>query len=260
MRLTAARCGHINVDVGLLEGGGLRHETRRVPSMCFVLEHPEGVVVWDTSMHPAVCTDPVGYWGPLAKRVIVPEYTAEETLPSRLALLGIAPSTVRFVLNSHLHNDHCGMNRFFPDATVLVRRREYQHATAGMDDPVSGYVRNDFHGDNQRVELFDYDERFDLFGDGAIVLLSTIGHTPGHQSLVVTFESGRSFVLTGDALYTRGQLEARQPPGLTFDRHEAERSAELICGLGDHGTQVLIAHEPSMWTHVTTVAALCSER
>jgi len=259
MRLSAARCGHVNVDVGLLEGGGIRRELRRVPSMCFVVEHPEGIVLWDTSMHPAVCTDPIGYWGPLAKRVIVPEYTPDETPPERLALLRIAPTDVRFVVNSHLHNDHCGMNRFFPDATVLVRRREYEHATTCMDDPYTGYVRHDFHGDNQHLELFDYEDRFDLFGDGALLLISTIGHTPGHQSLLVTFPSGQSFALTGDALYTRTQLETRQPPGLTFDRHEAEQSAERVCELGDRGATVLIAHEPSMWTNVETVATIREE-
>ena len=120
MRFFAARCGDINVDVGLLEGGGLRGESRRVPSMCFVVEHAEGAVVWDTSMHPAVCADPVGYWGPLAEQISVPEYRPDQTLPRRLDLLGIAPEAVRFILNSHLHNDHCGMNRFFPEATVRI--------------------------------------------------------------------------------------------------------------------------------------------
>ena len=259
MRLCAARCGDIDVDVGLLEGGGLRGELRRVPSMCFVVDHPEGIVVWDTSMHPAVCTDQIGYWGPLAERITIPDYHPDQTLPRRLALLGIEPPAVRFVLNSHLHNDHCGMNRFFPDATVLVRRTEYEHAVARMGDPFSGFVRNDFYGDGQHLELFDYEDRFDLFGDGRIQLLSTVGHTPGHQSLLVTFPSGRSFALTGDAVYTAHQLAEGRPPGLTVDAGEAARSAARLAELAGQGTRVMIHHEPSLWTDLTTAGVLREE-
>jgi glyoxylase-like metal-dependent hydrolase (beta-lactamase superfamily II) len=260
MRLLAARCGDIHVDVGLLEGGGLTGASRRVPSMCFVLDHPEGLAIWDTSMHPAVCTDPVGHWGPLAERVIVPEYHPYETLPARLELLGIPTRAVRFILNSHLHNDHCGMNRFFPEATVLVRRCEYEHAVGRMDDPFSGYVRADFYGDGQRLELFDYEDELDLFGDGRVRLLSTIGHTPGHQSLSVTFPSGRCFVLSGDAFYTSRQLEARRPAGLTADLREAERSACRLADLGSRGATVLVQHEPALWAGVATVAPVWEER
>ena len=179
---------------------------------------------------------------------------------ARLTLLGIPPTTVRFVINSHLHNDHCGTNRFFPDATVLVRRREYAYAVEHMDDPYSGFVRNDFYGGDQHLELFDYEDRFDLFGDGSLQLISTAGHTPGHQSLLVTFASGRSFALTGDAVYTSEQLATRRPPGLTFDAREAERSAGLLADLAAGGTRVLIHHEPSLWTAVTTAAPLWEER
>jgi glyoxylase-like metal-dependent hydrolase (beta-lactamase superfamily II) len=228
--------------------------------MCFVVDHPDGIVVWDTSMHPAVCTDPVAYWGALAERITIPEYHPDQTLPRRLEQLGIAPQGVRFVLNSHLHNDHCGMNRFFPDATVLVRRTEYEHAVGRMDEPFSGFVRNDFYGDGQHLELLDYDDRFDLFGDGSLQLLSTIGHTPGHQSLLVTFPSGRSFAMTGDAVYTSRQLEERRPPGLTVDAGEAERSAARLADLAARGTSVMIHHEPSLWTAVTSTASLWEER
>ena len=63
MKLLSARCGHIDVDIGFLEGGGINGNLRRVLSMCFIIEHPAGLVLWDASMHPCVCTDPTGYWG-----------------------------------------------------------------------------------------------------------------------------------------------------------------------------------------------------
>ena len=263
MKLLSACCGHIGVDTGLLEGGGIRGELRRVPSMCFVIEHPEGLVVWDTSMHPCVCNDPVGYWGKLATTVTVPDYEESETLLARLEQAGIEASRIRFIINSHLHNDHCGMNRFFPKATVLARRSEYEHATGLMDTGKHGYVRDDFFGDGQSLELIEYDDSFDVFGDGALVLISTVGHTPGHQSLQVTFPSGRRFVMTGDALYTAGQLAARNPPGLTFDKKEAQASADRLADLGEQHDVTFVLenlhHEPSLWETRPAVTLLWEE-
>ena len=259
MRLTAARCGTIKVDTGILDGGGLSGSLRAVPSMCFVIEHPYGTVVWDTSMNPAVCEDAVAYWGRLAENVTVPEYDVDEMLTARLALLCIDASSIRYVVNSHLHNDHCGMNRFFPSSTVLGRTREFEHAEASMTNPFSGYVQDDFHGDGQRVELFDYDDRYDLFGDGSLELVSTIGHTPGHQSLAVTFPSGRRIVLTGDAVYNTEQLATGQPPGFTWDRDAAVESSRLLGLLAADGAQVLVAHDPATWAGVADVAVLAAE-
>lgn len=259
MKLVAARCGHIDVDLGLLEGGGIQGNRRRVPSMCFIIHHPDGVVVWDTSMHPCVCADPVGYWGRAAEKITVPHFAPDETLLARLALAGLAPADVRYVVNSHLHNDHCGMNRFFPQATVLVRRAEYDHAVALMDTMKHGYVRNDFYGDGQKLELIDYDDSFDIFSDTRLRLISTIGHTPGHQSLHMTFPSGRQFVMTGDALYTSRQLATRRPPGLVFDAREALASANRLADLGERGATILIHHEPSLWAGPENLLTLWEE-
>jgi len=259
MRLSAAHCGDIDVDVRILEGPDEPGGMRLVPSMCFVIEHGDHIVVWDTSMHPHVCEDAVGYWGPVAELFSIPHFTAEDTLVARLALLSIEPGDVTHVVNSHLHNDHCGMNRFFPNATVLARQRELDHAVGVMDDPMSGYVRNDFCGDQQRLEVFDYDDRFDLLDDGRLQLLSTIGHTPGHQSLLVTFASGRAFALSGDAVYNQAQLEERRPPGLVVDAAMATSSVGLLADLADGGATVLIPHDPALWADAPPVATVWEE-
>ena len=47
---------------------------------------------------------------------------------SPLALLGLAPADIRYVVNSHFHFDHCGGNEFFPHSTFLVQRPEMEAA------------------------------------------------------------------------------------------------------------------------------------
>ena len=122
---------------------------------------------------------------------------------------------------------------------------------------MSGYVQNDFCGDRQRLEVFDYEDRFDLLGDGRLQLLSTIGHTPGHQSLLVTFDSGRSFALSGDAVYNQAQLDELRPPGLVVDAVAAAGSVGVLAGLADARHHCLIPHDPPSWADaaaaVTTI-------
>jgi N-acyl homoserine lactone hydrolase len=259
LRLLALRCGSIEIDAGVLDGGGLSGQSRTVPSMCFVVEHPAGRLVWDTSMHPAVCDDPVGYWGVVAESIAIPKMTVDETLPALLGVAGVGQGEVTFVANSHLHNDHCGANRLLPGATVLSRSSEYDQAVDAATNPYSGYVAGDFVGDGQRREAFDYSDSYDLFGDGSVRFLDTPGHTPGHQSLLVTFASGRSFVLSGDAVYNQGQLNAGSPPGLTVDRAAAVDSARRLQALAGSGARVLIHHDIAQWGLAAPVTLVHAE-
>jgi N-acyl homoserine lactone hydrolase len=50
--------------------------------------------------------------------------------------------------------------------------------------------------ERSKVVLLDGDH--DVFGDGTVMLISTPGHTPGHQSLMVKLKKTGTVVLTGD--------------------------------------------------------------
>jgi len=58
----------------------------------------------------------------------------------------------------------------------------------------------------------------DVFGDGSVTILSTPGHTPGHQSLLVRLPKTGSVVLSGDAVHFRDNWEHRRVPSMNTDR------------------------------------------
>jgi glyoxylase-like metal-dependent hydrolase (beta-lactamase superfamily II) len=230
-----------------------------IPVMCFAVVHRDGVVVFETGMNPEVRRDPIAYWGPVAKRVLEPLYPDGADVIARLEQAGVALADVRYVVNSHLHNDHAGMNRYFPDATVVVRAREFAHAVEKMDQRNTGYLSHDFTGNDATPQTIEYEETYDVFGDGTIELVSTIGHTPGHQSLRVCFPSGRAFVLSGDALYQRSSLCNGHPPGILWDRAAAESSVRKLAGMQDQGDTVLVNHDPDDWAECTDTLVLHHE-
>ena len=79
----------------------------------------------------------------------------------RLATIGLTPDDIDVVVNSHLHDDHCGINTYFPNSRVMLREREYAHVHALMDQSSSGFIRGDFCGDGQYFELIEYDDEYD---------------------------------------------------------------------------------------------------
>ena len=252
MNLTVFGCGHISCDSGLLHSGEVSGDMAQIPVTCFLVQHPRGLLLWDTGMNPAVRTDPLGHWGGVAKRTLVPNLGPGESVVERLASAGVPRADIDVVVNSHLHNDHCGMNLSFPSSRVLIRERELAHARELMDVKSSGFIRADFFGNGDQFEVCEYEDEYDIFGDGKVKLISTAGHTPGHQCLQVTFPSGQSYVLSGDAVYTHEQLCAHRPSGISWDKEAMVRGAQRLDDLAKTGARILVAHDPEEWSGLTS--------
>jgi glyoxylase-like metal-dependent hydrolase (beta-lactamase superfamily II) len=243
MKLHALTCGWLDGPTGNFLAG--EHGRLRVPVPCFLIEHPQGAVLFDTGLHPQTQTDPAGRLG-VVSRVFGVEFAAGEEVAARLATLGVDATRVRYLINSHLHFDHTGGNAQIPNARLVVQRREWE---AGRDaDQIARqfYFPHDYeHGHDTLL----VDGEHDLFGDGRIVCLPTHGHTPGHQSLRVRLDSG-DVILTGDACYLRRTLEELHLPSVVDDP-EAMRAALLkLRALRDAGARLIFGHDPEDWATV----------
>lgn len=247
-RIHAMTCGYLTAPLGQFIAGG--SGAVRVPVPAFLVDHPRGRLVFDTGMHPAAGTDPLGRIGPVAA-IFRPELGPHEDIRSRLAALGVAPRDVRFLVQSHLHFDHAGGNELLPDATLLVQRREWE---AGRDPDLAaanGFDAKDYdHG--HALQLVDGEH--DVFGDGSVVCVPTFGHTPGHQSLRVRTERG-DVVLAADACYLRRNLEEMRLPPIVFDEEAMRASLQRLRQLRDAGARLVFGHDPDDWATVPQAPA-----
>lgn len=217
----------------------------KLPFQYFLIEHPKGRLMFDTGANPATIHDPQNY-GP--SKVFSPTVNEEDLAVNRLAEIGLKPEQIDLVANSHLHYDHAGGNCFFPQATFLEQFDEYQSGMA--PEPWSGlvpvnYAREDF---DIPVNYEFLDGDYDIFGDGAVELIRTPGHTRGHQSLIVRFSDDKVFVLTSDSCYLRQNLEEMILSAVCYDPRQMYNSYRRLRDLQRwEDAFVIPGHDVEVW-------------
>jgi glyoxylase-like metal-dependent hydrolase (beta-lactamase superfamily II) len=143
-----------------------------------------------------------------------------KTLASQLDQLGVKPADIRYVAVSHTHPDHIGNVTLFPQSMLLVQRAEYE-----WPNPL-GVGR--FKPDHPVTKL-EGDK--DVFGDGSIMIISTPGHTPGHQSLLVKLPKTGAVLLSGDAVHFKSNWENRGVPSMNVDKDKTAASMQRIADI-----------------------------
>jgi glyoxylase-like metal-dependent hydrolase (beta-lactamase superfamily II) len=84
----------------------------------------------------------------------------------------------------------------------------------------------------------------DVFGDGSLTIVSTPGHTPGHQSLLVKLPKTGAVLLSGDAVHFRSNWENRGVPAGNTDKEATVRSMQKMAELlAKEKAQLWINHD-----------------
>ena len=145
----------------------------------------------------------------------------KKTLAAQLAEIGVKPAEVTYVALSHTHGDHVGNIELFPSSTVLIQGAEYDWAMAGQNKPAFAA--------SQKIEKLSGDH--DVFGDGSVTIISTPGHTPGHQCLLVRLPKTGALLLSGDAVHMQDNWTHRRVPSMNTDKNQTLASLERMAKL-----------------------------
>jgi glyoxylase-like metal-dependent hydrolase (beta-lactamase superfamily II) len=175
-----------------------------------VIESGEGLILVDT-----------GHGHRLSpKRRELLGLTDDLRVDRRLADLGFAPEDVRFVINTHLHADHCGGNTAFrldgqltaafPNATYFMQRLELADATYPNERTRNAYVCENFlplinlcqDSEDGIVRVLSGDARI----TSEVQVKVTPGHTRAHQVVIVESD-GEAGVFLGDVAGLAVHLE-----------------------------------------------------
>lgn len=192
------------------------------PTLGYLIEHAHGTVLVDTGMgsHPEVDA-----------------WYRPRRIPLVIALdnAGAKIDDIGYVVNCHLHFDHCGGNPklagrpVFTQRTELALARNTEHTLPELiDHPGARYEELD--GETEILP--------------GVLILPTPGHTAGHQSMVVTRRDG-TVIVAGQShdnatLFTGDVLSQRAGIG-----HHPVWIDRLLAFDPKH---VVFAHDNAVWT------------
>ena len=223
-------------------------------STCWLIKHGSEWLLWDTGVPESSLHDPRG-WSTLPKLIV---YHLDKSLTDQLTEIGLKPGDIGRVAISHTHGDHIGNMGLFPNSTVLMQRAEYSwiHSPNGANDNVNQLMAlaRKLLGTPKKLQLIDGDT--DVFGDGSVTLISTPGHTPGHQSLMVHLPKSGFIILSGDVVHLEGNFEKNIVPSLNTSKAESIASMDRIRKLiATYKATLFINHDKSQTDTLKLVPA-----
>ncbi|HEV2669495.1 MAG TPA: MBL fold metallo-hydrolase [Gemmatimonadales bacterium] len=181
-------------------------ERNRIPLAlrCLLVEHDDGLVLIDTGLGNKEDAKFTGIYGVQNQGA-----NGRTQLEDALGALGHTPDDVRWVINTHLHFDHAGGDRFrdpsgrvglsFPRARYVVQQGELDFAQHTNERTAGSYLPHNF------AEI-----EFTLINGETEILpgirgIPTPGHVPYHQSVLIA-SGGEKACFIADLVPTSAHL------------------------------------------------------
>src|ERR1700723_492926 len=238
-------CGHsLANDESVWTPGENVGRSIEFSSTCWLIKRGSEWVLWDTGVPEATLNDPRG-WSTLPKLIV---YHLDKSITDQLAEIGLKPGDIGRVAISHTHGDHIGNVGMFPNSTVMMQQAEYSwiHSPNGPNDNVNQLMAlaRKLLGTPKNLQLIDGDT--DVFGDGSVTLVSTPGHTPRHQSLLVHLRNSGFVILSGDVVHLEENFEKNIVPSLNTSKSESIASMARVRQLmATYKARLFINHDKS---------------
>lgn len=224
-----------------------------MPIHCWAIEHRGVLRLVDTGETAAARNVPFARM----------EVTPEQELPAAVAAAGLNLDDVSEVVLTHAHGDHID-GLVHVGARVLINERELRALRWPMARVMRRVLRQPLPpGFAPQTFLLDggpfgaFPESRMLSEDGRIMAVGTVGHTPGHVSVICIDDSGRHVMLAGDATDTLEQLHARRADAVGPDPKVHIATLDTILAhCAQHPTVYLPSHDPDSAARLTAATTV----
>lgn len=244
-------CDYANLVCMPCLGNADEHEKKSVwadsPVSMFLIEHPDGLIMFDTGCHPDAM---VGRWDEENRKRTPYTFTEDNLLLNQLKSLGYTPDDVKYVVLSHLHEDHAGGVEFFKNSKLIVSDVELAQTLKlyMLNGPMGGYIRKDIHqwmNMDLHWETIPEDEMEYELLEGVKILNFGPGHAFGMLGLQVDLSNDGTIILASDAINTSVNFGPPvQYPGLAYDTRGYEKTIRRIALLkSKYNAQVFYGHD-----------------
>ncbi|MGQ0539239.1 MAG: MBL fold metallo-hydrolase [Gemmatimonadaceae bacterium] len=221
---------------------------------CLLIEHPDGLVLIDTgagNKENSKFQEIYGLENAGAR--------GRTALEDGVREAGYTPDDVAWVINTHFHFDHAGGNTYldeegvvrpsFPRATYVVQKGEYDFAMRPNERTSASYFPRNWECIREAGKLRLIDGEPEILP--GVRLLRTPGHTPHHQSIVLS-QNGETAMYLGDVVPTTAHLPLPWIMGYDVEPLVTlESKRTLLARAEAQGWLLLFEHDPNVaWGRV----------
>lgn len=231
---------------------GDRGWTEPLPINTYLIDHPDGPILWDTGESPhATEKGWLPWWNPFFHNAVDIHVAPEEGIVPRLAQHGLRPQDLQAVVLSHIHHDHGDGIGDLAGARILVAEEHWEYYRKPFRATIEGAVPQHWgKGFSPEIirqsgpALGPWEHTYPITADGRVVAVPTPGHVPGHICLVV-FADEATYFLGGDVTYDQRLLDAEKTDGVN---NQPRLAVEQLRKIKEFARQrpivVLPAHDP----------------
>lgn len=247
------------LDFRLFWGRGTG-ELIRFASYAVLVDHADGLFLFDTGFDH----DFMAKWTPQDNAIASPD----QAVVPQLAKLGVKPGDIDCIIQSHLHIDHVGGNKYFPDATIVVHEKEYEAAKNPAPFEYQSYSDLSFDPELHKLNFVGKRDIMKRAGGPAeqaaadksptykfldgdtefakgLWLYDVPGHSAGQMAMMVEVGDRKPMFFPADACHLPRHLEEMIVPNFHVDPvagyHSLERVKELQA---QHDAEIFWGHPP----------------
>lgn len=175
-----------------------------------------------------------------------------------LARLGIDPAEVKLLVLTHAHYDHAGNLGLYPNAQIVMSRREFDFWGTDMGHRPQYHHHIDAL-DIERLQALEQAGRITLLDEPRNTLIPGIelhelgGHTPGQLAVVIEMPEG-PVILASDAIHYYEELDADRPFAVLDSLADMYQGyAQIREWLLRPGAVVIPGHDPDVMNRFAPV-------
>ncbi len=213
--LNTGSCSHYECIVK----GTLSIKKMIFPSLVVLIQHPTiGIILFDAGyaqrLHESTSSFPFSLYAKLLPFQIKPRQSTKD----QLALKGIKPDDVKYIILSHFHPDHIAGLKDFPNAKILCLRealyptqitgsfRQLLHGIFPKLLPANLLSKLNYINEKNEIDISKgyapFKRAYDLFGDSSILAVDLSGHVRGQIGIICKAQN-RNFFFIADACWTK---------------------------------------------------------
>ncbi|NMO17170.1 MBL fold metallo-hydrolase [Pyxidicoccus fallax] len=259
---------------GQLGTAGLtRTDTWRNTASALLVRHPKGDVLIDAGysphVHEEVAQRPwlARFFNTVALRGLRDRASVSEALQK----VGASPGGLKWFIPSHAHLDHLGGMVELREVPVLLPSEE-QALIQAWRERGEVFPEHALAVEGRMTAMAfqprpyeNFDEHFDVFGDGVLVVTRIPGHTPGSIATFVNLSPTRRLVHVGDTVNLAESIQRRVPKSTLlqfFTDTDAEAAGLAVARLAqlhdmEPALHFLPAHDRDAWERFFGGAQTC---